>query len=438
MTSFLRTGTTSDRRTGQAIGIDFAIGLTIFLATVSLGFIYTNTLAVPSSPFSDNVQRSAMDATQQFTDLNSWTVYRLPVSVDTSYSEQRYPVEVLYSYPDSVDPASPVVMHRGTEVRAQTDFGLNDTTFYANLSGGTSTFDIAHTRDTDLSDRNYTTDIHRDGDIIWNDDINLTVDSDGIASLDLNGQPLLTDTTITDGSTSLDHTDGITRVTTVFDDTGVKYLRAFGQDNRLRLRQEDGPSGSTYSLDLDDDFDEVYIANYTGTSQTEDTNQTGIIYNGTADIADLHNQGGTTYSLGLMHEGMDLTIENNSGDLIADITISSSDASFLLLPHTGDETAIGTETDLYFDPPTVTVLPLAREQGLSTRQLRSFSQTSTGVLRDTLGLSGLGFNVTVDGEATVGDELPGSQQVAVIEQPVTLLGRLGNTTLTDIRISVWL
>ncbi len=426
------------RRSGQAIGIDFAIGLTIFLATVSLGFIYTNSLAVPSSPFSDNVQQSAMDGIDEFRELNQWTVYRMPVTIDTAHSEQQYPLEVLYSYPGDVDPDSTLLIQDGGEIRSQTDLGLNDTIFYANLTGSKETFDIIYTRSTNLDGRNYTKDVFRTGDEIYNGNINYTVDSNGIADLRYGNQQLIADSTITDGSTTINHTVGVTRATTTFNDSGTKYLRAFGADNRLRLRQEDGPSPSTYSIDLQDRFDEVYVANYSGDSRTEDINESGTVYSGEADIADFHDTGGTTYSLGLMHEDMDITIENNSGDIAANVTIASSDARTLFLPHTGDETAIASEIDLYFDQPTVRVLPVERERGLSARQVRSFSQASSGVLSDTLGLSGLGFNITVEGVATMGQEAPGSQQVAVIEQPASILGRFANTTLTDLRVSVWL
>lgn len=426
------------RRSGQAIGIDFAIGLTIFLATVSLGFIYTNSLAVPSSPFSDNVQRSALDATQEFRELNQWTVYRTPVSIDTGYSEQQYPLEILYSFPEDLDSNSTAVIQDDGRTRSQTDPRLNETVVYTNLSGTEKELDITYTRGTSLTDLPYEERSHRSDDAVWNDDMNITVDQDGISSLVFEGQDLIIDSSFTEGSTTLDYIDGRMRTTVIYDDAGKKFLRSFGQDNRIRIRQEDGSAPSVYSIDLDDSFNELYVANHSGDSRSIDINESGTVYSGRADVADLHDQGGTTYSLAMMHEGMEVTVENNSGDLNADLTISTSDASSLILPHTGDETAIESQIGLFFDPPTTHVLPRDRQEGLSMQQVDTFADGQPAVLRDTLGLGGLGFNVTIEGKTTMGEQLPGSQQVAVIQTPTSILGRLGNTTLTTIRVSVWL
>lgn len=426
------------RRSGQAIGIDFAIAFIVFLVTVVVGFAYTNSVLATSSPFSENVQRSAMDASDRFSDMNEWTVHRLPVTIGTSYSEQRYPVEVLYTFPEDVDPNSTTALHDGDPLRSQTDLGLNETTFYANLSADRQHFDVVHTRDTDLDGLNTTEGIYRDGSEVWNGDINATIGSDGMDALSIDSQPLLEGSDIIEGSGSVFHTEGPLRHTATFNGTGKMYMRMFSDDNRIRLRQDGGPEPSTYTLDLDDGFDEVYLANYSGDSQTNSTDSSGTIYSGRADIADFHNTGGTTHSLGVMNDGMEITVENSSGDLTAEVTVQDSDAESLVLPHTGEQDQIQPQIDLFFDPPRMRALPVDREQGLSLRSIEQYGPTTVESLRNDLGLGDLGYNLTVQGYTSVGEEPPGSSEVAVIDTPAIVLGRFGNTTLTDLRVSIWL
>jgi len=426
------------RRSGQAIGIDFAIAFIVFLVTVVVGFAYTNSVLATSSPFSENVQRSAMDASDRFYDMNEWTVHRLPVTLGTSYSEQRYPVEVLYSFPEDVDPNSTTALHDSDQLRSQTDLSLNETVFYANLSDDRQQFDVIHTRDTNLTGLNTTEGIYQDGSEVWNGDINATIGSEGMDALSIDGQSLLDGSDIIEGTGSAFHTTGPLRHTTTFNGTGKMYMRMFSDDSRIRLRQDGGPEPSTYTLDLDDRYDEVYVANYSGDSQTQSTDSSGTIYSGRADIADFHNIGGTTYSLGVMNDGMEITVENSSGDLSAEITVQDNDTRSLLLPHTGDKSTIQSEIDLFFDPPQTRALPVERAQGLSLRSIDRYGPTTVDSLRDDLGLGDLGYNISIQGYTSVGEEPPGSSEVAVIDTPTTVLGRFGNATLTEIRVSIWL
>ncbi|MDY6771465.1 MAG: hypothetical protein SV186_05955 [Candidatus Nanohaloarchaea archaeon] len=439
MKALPRTRDRDEGRSGQAIGIDFVIGLSIFVVTVTIGLFYSNTLAVTSSPFSQSVQAATAEASQTFREETEWNVYSLPVELNTSYVESRYPVEIRYVYPADVDPNSTVVMHEGGHIPSQIDYQLNATVFYANLSGTGKEYRPTYTRNTDLTKLNYTKHVFKSGSEIWNEDVNVTVATAGIADLTFQGQTLLTGATFNTGTPTINYTKGSLRVHVLYNGSDRNELRLFGQDNRVRLAQEDHSGDATYTFDLIDSFDEVYVANYSGDSQTNSTGQSGTIYSGEADIADFHlGSGGTADSLALMNEDMQLTVANNSGDLTADVTLDEPDERLLLLPHTGEEGDITTQTDLFFDPPTVTVYPVERQTGLSLQQIRGFSQLGQEVLRTTLGLSGLGFNLSVGTYVSLGEEFPGSQQVAVQQQPTTLLGRYANTTQTELRLAVWL
>jgi hypothetical protein len=424
-----------DRRKGQTVGIDFALGLAIFIITVSIVIFYATNLGTPSSPFSNQVVSSTTQAAETLSELNSWTVYSVPVTLNASSAYAGYPVELDFVYPSTVDRDSPLVTRQRREIASQHHFGINQTVFLANLTSGVRRYSLVYTLGTGLDDRTYTTLVNRSGDSIWNSDINATFDSDGIESLVFDGSEELVQESDLQGIDVLPaYRDGPLRTRISYDDVKDQFFRIFGKTTRIRVQHRGDPL--TYELNLSSDFDQLYVSNG---DQTIDLSGNGTFFNDSTEFADLNYTSGTTYGIALMGEGMNLTVrrDETSGALTANLSIPAN-GSYLILPHEGDYTAVSDERDLFFDPPDTTVSLVQEHEGFSQRKLDAFQAQSSDTVQAQLQLTDLGYNISINDSLRLGQEVPGSQQVAVLEYPVTILDRWANQTIRTFRMAVWL
>ncbi|MDY6777384.1 MAG: hypothetical protein SVU32_01850 [Candidatus Nanohaloarchaea archaeon] len=423
--------TATDRK-GQTVGVDFSIGMAIFVITVAAAIFYTNSLLMPSSPFSAQVQRSAQQATDEFFDTASWQLQQTPVMLNTSRSGENYPVEIPFLL-HKTDPDSVLVMHGRKELASQYSHATNQTIFIARLDTP-NMYRIIHTS-TDVPDRTYPRQVHHSGTTVWNDMTNLTLHSSGIDSLLFDGsQRMVRDASLNISDPARFHSQGPVRVLVRYNATETLDLRMFGQTNRIRILHS-ANGRQTYRFNLSSSFDWLHTS-----SGTRSLSGTGIHFQGQTSVIDLtYNDTVPTYGLAIVGQDMNGYVRRNStGAINLNITMDGSSKQLLLLPHTGGHTNITDEQQLFLNPPIVLSLPTQTRTGLSRQELDRLDQLQEDEIQQRFALEGLGFNISVNTTFNAGDMIPDAEEVAVFSHPAPLLDRFGNTSLQQFRMAVWL
>jgi hypothetical protein len=429
---------TASARKGQSIGVDFAIALGIFLITVATGIYYATTILLPANPFGSQVQASASQAVDEFHDQNSWTVLETPIAISSSTSLDNYPIELDLQYPDDLDTNSTLVMRGSQEIASQTDYSQNDTIWLVNLSQGQNRHRLVYTTDTDLADRQYDDRVHRSGDDIWNDEINITFDSDGIDNLTFDDtEDLLIESDLDASDGNRKYVNGSLRVLARYNDTDQKKIRVFGLTNHIRLFHN--LSGdAVYHFNLSSSFDTLHVSDG---DQTITMDENGTYYHDTTDTADFsYTDSGTTFGLSLMSEEMELFVHRNEtgGQLWVNATVSATDGKdTLLLPHFGDHTAVTAERSLFLTPPSINVSLTQRREGLSRDEMADFEAQNDDQIAADLGLQDLGFNITINDTFNAGEDIPGGQEISALEHPAAILDRWANTTVKTLKLRTW-
>lgn len=421
----------SEKRKGASVGIDFAIGMSIFLLMVAIGLYYTTIIATPSAPFSEQFRDTSTQTADEFERLAEWTVDIVPVTVTAPASVSDYPLEVRYGMPPSYDSASVGVTKDSTATASQFDRFDNTTTIMTSLSNGKNQFEISYTTDTALETLYQEDRINRTVKTLETNNWNTTLDEDGIDSLYFSTQHYVTNSRFESFGASQEWINGTIRFSRQYDNGSI---RGFGGASQIRTTQHDTNDSITSHINLSASFSNL---------ETDDgpysLSDNGTYYNNTTDFATFtYASGGTTYGLTIVGTNMNLVVGRNEtgGVLRTNITTDYAKRSLMFRPHTGGPSNVSNERDVYLNQETITGL-IQHRNGIADHELDNIDGKTTDSLGKDLRLSNMGFNISIDNR-TYGDNIPSGQDVAALEYPLPKLYRWGNTTQITFNLAVWL
>ncbi|MCJ7450466.1 MAG: hypothetical protein MUP58_01865 [Candidatus Nanohaloarchaeota archaeon QJJ-9] len=419
----------SQKRKGQTIGVDFALGMAIFVITVAFGLYYVNTVAMPSSPFGSQITRSAYQSTEKIDQKASWKVKTTPIAVESNYAVDEYPIELEYLFPTNIDKNSTALTQDYSDIPSYINSSSNQILFYGNLSSGENQYQLVYTKDTSLSDLEYDRAVYQEQDSLWNSETNLSTKSDGIQDLDFGGNSMVTDSDLKASSPT--YYENLLKAGARFDSLNLSLYK----NNWVKL-EDNNTEATTYEFVLTENFSQAYVE---GTGDIS-LDGNGTYYSGETDFVDFQEGTDSTYSLGFVGETLDVKIHRNSteGKIKFNLTRSAGEKKTLLISHSGDETKISKDRNIFLDPPKIDLLLTEEKKGILQEKAKSLAEKSEEDLKQTLGVSGLGINITIGENISMGEKIPQSTEITVIEHPTTFLDRFGNYTMKDLRLAVWM
>lgn len=418
-------------RKGQAIGVDYAVAIGIFVLSIFAGFYYISVTFAPQTPFHDLVDSSAFRASREFEDKVKWEVEKVPVKVQTSYNLTNYTIELDFVFPKSADKNSSLVMHENSEIRSQINFSANTTLIVQNITAGTNWYNLVYTENTNLSDRNYTSNLSLSGMKASNGEINVTFDNKGILSLKYRGLEYLNDSMDLSGSSSPVVSDGTLKAEFHYEQPNEKTGKVFARSKRIEFNLNLS-SPDSWDINLTNNFSELYVSDG---DQNIDLDDNGTLYSGTTDWLDFYNLTGISF----FSDNMNAEVYRNSshGKIQLDLEIGSSNEKAIIYLHEGNYTNAKAQNQSFHNPPSYSVLTPVSKKGISRKKLSEWENSSYESMKNYMGLSGLDYNITYGNLLSYGREIPIGQDVAVFQYKLPMLTRFGNVSLERMKLAVW-
>lgn len=419
-------------RTGAAIGVSMAVGMAIFiLATASTLLLLQDSTATHAG-FDRQTAAAADTAIDRFHDVTGWTVYERQITVHAAQDLTNEPLELGTALPIDSDAGSVLVMQDETELPSQYDDTLNETVVVTNISAGTTILDLVYTEDSDLDAREYTSDLDQSGISTWNQDLNVTADSDGFSNITFKDLSLLDGTASLDVDTTPTFRSDLLRTTVTYPAADETEVRVFDRSGQIRVTQE-FTGEQEWTFDLTGNFSEMYAAPQ---DETVDLDQTGTLFSGTVEFIDFYDVRG----FGIAGDDLfvNVTRDTLTSEITVDINLSDDDGEkdVLLYAHDGDYTEALPVANGFLDPYNTTVGMGAPVTGISRDRAASLADNEYEDVQETLGLTGSEYNLTVDTVFQHGEPVPGGTVISH-EFPVPIVERYGNATITDKRLRVW-
>lgn len=403
------------RRKGQNISADFAIAMGLFVVTIAVAIFYVSSILTPASPFSTQLETSAVQAAQSLQRQGAWTVHQTPVTVDVPAgvgSVSGFPFVVRSAIPDDAVTDSWGVRQGDRLLPFHVNQSRDTVAFVTTVDDPVERFMVAYHEDGSFLPATQQTTMTATTGSVDTGDITFDWESDGISGLTRDGTSYITDLTMGSGLETY-----LSNVTargafpdgdlTAFTDSPIIYI--------------DPDGAQTIEMTLPGALDAM---NDSGAND-------GDLSASNVEWADV-----TSGSRGLLIAG-DLTSVSgtDSGDSVS-LTVDTADQRMLLLPHSGDPTAADDERSLFLDA-AIHTLPRRPITGLSRQRIED---VRTGATEDLLGLRDLGYNITVNATPPIGlgstPETDDSR--SVYDSPVILLDRFGRANLTTLEVMVWL
>ncbi|MDY6765848.1 MAG: hypothetical protein SVW77_00615, partial [Candidatus Nanohaloarchaea archaeon] len=379
---------------GQAVSIDFLAAMTIFIFMIAAGFYIVQTSVVPQPGFTQQVEAAADTALTNFRDETDWTVYRTAVPVRSPAPLDNEPVTVDTPFPGGIVANSTLVMDGNREVRSQHNLSSNETLVVADLRNGTTRLDLVYTRTGTMADRNYSTDLTRSGDNVWHNDLNVTFTTNGLSQLEFDGTGLLESNADLAGGAEPAYDDDLLRVNVTYS-SGRKHVRVYEDSGKIRVR-EFFSGEREWELNLSSSFDTVYSSAENGIVNI-DQGGTGL-YTATTDWVDFND---STNGLSIIGDDMFVNVSRDGANAEVDVRVNVSDnggrKDLVLYAHKGNHTNASAQKAAViqgYDTPVGVPEPV---DGVSEENAADFASNDYESVKDTLELSGLEYNISVDG-----------------------------------------
>ncbi len=419
---------------GQAVSIDFLAAMTIFIFMIAAGFYVVQTSIIPQAGFTEQVEAAADNALENFQDETDWTVYRTAVPVRSPARLENEPVVLDTPYPGGIVANSTVVMKDNTELRSQHNLSSNQTVVVTDLRNGTTRLDIVYTRSGTMDDRAYTSDLVQSGDSAWHDDLNVTFTANGLSQLELDGTGLLETSAHLAGGADPEYDADLLQVNATYS-SGRKHVRVFEDSGKIRVR-EFFSGEREWKLNLSSSFDTMYSSAEDGLVNI-DQGGTGI-YTASTDWVDFND---STNGLSIVGEGMYVNVSRDTASSEVDVRVNFSDTDgrkdMLLYAHKGNysnASAVKTAFLQGYDTPVGMPEPV---DGVSTEEAGKLESNDYESVKNTLELSGLEYNISVEDVFKKGKNVQTDRTVSVLDFPVPVVQRFGNASINTMVMRIW-
>ncbi len=406
------------KRKGQTVGVDFAIAMSIFVITVVTGIFYAVNVSIPSSPFSEQVRSSTLEAGKSFYTMTSWEKYMYTVQTSDVFGVQDYPIEIDFRTNYPLENFSRI-LENGDNISADFYNELNQTVFLADLS---QDYELIYTEDKNLGDQETEEKIFSDDDHnVWNDvGLEASVGDDGIESYNLSDDALINYMDI-DGGGKPDLFSGNLRE---YFEYGDLSLRFFGGSSIVKVHGNDDAN-----INFSDSYEEAVFGNITGETESVDFSG-GESFSGHADFFNLTGQVENFYFLS---GSMDIEAYGSGDNIMIEINMGSDDSLF----YAGDSQEFEGMKQVFFDHSHEKLSVSRKSSTLSDTKIKELGEMDYETFGQSLGIVEMGYNITVEDVFSKGGNIPSGQDVFVLEYPVTITDSRGNRTNKFFRLGVW-
>ncbi len=406
------------KRKGQTVGVDFAIAMSIFIITVVTGIFYTVNISIPSSPFSEQVRSSTLEAGKSFYAMTSWEQSKYSVETSDVFGVENYPIEIDFwtNYP--LENFSRI-LENGENISADFYDDLNQTVFLADLSNN---YEMIYTEDKNLGEQEFEEKIFSDDDKdVWNDvGLEASVGDDGIESYNLSEDALINDMDLGgDGEPNL-----VSGELREYFEYGDLSLRFFGGSSIVKVHGNDFAD-----INFSDSYEEAFFGNNTGETEHVDFLE-GESFSGHADFFNLTGQAENFYFLS---ESMEINAYESGNSIMVEITSGSDDSLF----YAGDSQEFEGVRNAFFEPSFEKLSVSRKSSTLSDTMIKELEDMEYESFGQTLGIVEMGYNITVEDVFSKGGSIPSGQDVFILEYPVTITDSSGNRTMKFFRLGVW-
>lgn len=421
----------SSGRKGQTVGVDFSIAMSVFVLTIVTGIFYAIYVALPTSPFSQQVRSSAVVSGDRFVEHNSWKLDKTSQVIDST-GIQSFPVESDIVIPEDGFEESFRATSEGEVLDSQFDRGLG-AVYLLDVPSSKTFVDMFYSKDLNPGPQNVSEEVSgqyvSEDFLVDNGDLEVVLDGSGIEYLEYQGDRKLNGVDM-DISGSFSNVSGPLRESVILEDSRILRASFYGDSNLGRL-VENSSGTRTYSFNVSSGYDSLTIENSSG-QFTLDISSDGTHYTGTTDYMWFE---GEEVPLGVFRRGMDVSVSRSSSGspVIADADIYDEGSTWMV---SGDQYGFSSLREFFYSFRTYTSSTV-KVEGVSETLLDSFSSLDYRSVRDRLGLSGMNYNISLGSNYTLGDEIPGTQDIFVQEFPVNMMDENGNMTFEEFRVAVW-
>lgn len=413
-------------RAGMSISASVAIGMAIFVVTIGTAFLLVQGALYPSDMFGDEVGDAADRAGEQVRTEAWWTIQRAPISSSVDAAATGVPIDTRVPVPDTVDADTVAAVAGGRSVPVQYNATTGDTVFVADRTAGPTRFDLTYTHDADLPPVSYNTSVDSDGTAVWNQVLNASFTDAGVTSLTYNGSPVLGGTADIGATAEPAITVDTVEATATYNSTVTDL---YDRSQWLVLETTDTDTDWVFP------FHDRYATLYAD-GQTYSLDQSGTIYANATDFIDLYD---ADDGVAVMGQDLFVNVSRESTDDPVDITVTLPDTDSTRLavyPHDGDYTDARPHNQV-FQREALTVGIPEPVSGVSRAAVTDLAAEGYDTLRERLGIPRMQVNISVSGVASMGRPVTTTGDVAVIEQPVPVVDRFGNTSIHTLQIRVW-
>ena len=394
--------------------LDMVIGFVIFMLVFITALFYIGYILRPELN-SNQINNAGLDFAKIIEDNMSWSVYMVPILI-TSQNTTRTTIETTF-YPDNDIDLNSILVEDENQTEINSSFVNNTIIFNTKIDKGQNHFYLIYTKDTDLEQRIYSTDLSSTATEVTNNLINTTFASTGISQINFNGTDFL-------DSIGINLTTNATpTITTVPHRSEVTYssgitAKIYSNSSKIIIESNHTFSPTIYIPKTFSDY-------YNGTTSTITTS--GLQFTGTIDLLDLYS----TEGISIIGNNLEISLYNNTY-----IEIRLTDVTdFEIYLHDGDYTGALLERDTYLNPPTPLLLIPETKTGISLDQLSTLNQTSYQDLKIQFS-KGTEFHVDIY-NYTLGPDAPTDTDVFGMKYPVSILDRFAKTDMTTIDILLW-
>ena len=142
-------------KTKAIISADMAVAMVIFVLMLSVAFYYMSYLSKPKQPFEATLKAESLQISEKILDNITWTVYKLPVWVDSTVTGNAS-FELYFQPTPGIDINS-IAIQDTNSIEIPSSFFDNTVVWVANVSSGKNMFYLSYLKNTALDAQIYGT-----------------------------------------------------------------------------------------------------------------------------------------------------------------------------------------------------------------------------------------------------------------------------------------
>jgi hypothetical protein len=420
-------------RQGLSVGVSMAIGMAIFVLAIASVFLLLQGTLIPNGGFSEQIASSTDYALDRFQQETEWTVYRQPVFIHADTAISNEPLELTVPFDPAADADSVAYIRDGTEIVSQHDAVENTSVVVTDLRNGTTRLDVVYTSGYELSDRSYTSALQQAGNSTWNTDLNVTVTGTGIEQITYKELDVLTSAADIGVSSVPQFDHELLRTNITYDETDSTSVKVFDGSGQIPIRDEFSGE-QVWTFNLTDNFTTMYSEALGG---TQDLTGSGTLYTDTTDFVDFYNLTGMAVIGDDMFVNVSRATASSPIDVRINFTATRGEKAVLLYLHDGNYTNAEPYKETFYDPYTASVSVPEAVTGVSRDRATALESRSYDQVRDTLGLAGTNYNITLGTAFTKGQAITVDATVYATQFPVPMMDRFTNATAQTLQMRVW-